>query len=155
MAKLGIMIEGQEGLTWELWKQLCQDVEALGFEALRRSDHVCSVVGVAGRACIDPWASLTMAAEWTRRIRLAIMVSPLTFYEAAPLARMAASVDQLSGGRLLLGVGAGWNELEHELYRIPFLTVKQRLDRLEVGFGPSAMPGRRARPSPFRTRCRS
>lgn len=132
-ARLGIMIEGQEGLNWDIWRQLCTDVEGLGFAALRRSDHLYSVMGVAGRECIDPWASLALAATWTSSIELAIMVSPMTFYEAAPLARMAASVDQLSGGRLLLGVGAGWNQPEHDLYNVPFLTVKERLDRLEDG----------------------
>lgn len=133
MAKLGIMIEGQEGLTWDIWRTLCREVEDFGFDALRRSDHLYSVMGVAGRECIDPWASMALAAQWTQTIRFAVMVSPLTFYEAAPLARMAASVDQLSGGRLMLGVGAGWNAEEHELYNVPFLTVRERLDRLEEG----------------------
>jgi alkanesulfonate monooxygenase SsuD/methylene tetrahydromethanopterin reductase-like flavin-dependent oxidoreductase (luciferase family) len=131
MAKLGIMIEGQEGLTWEKWRRLCLETDELGFDALRRSDHLFSVMGVEGRECIDTWASLGLAAEWTRRIQIGVMVSPMTFYEPAVLARMAASVDQLSEGRLILGVGAGWNQLEHERYEVPFLTLRERMDRLE------------------------
>lgn len=133
MAKLGIMIEGQEGLNWERWRRLCHDTESLGFHALRRSDHLFSVMGVEGRECIDPWVSLGLAAEWTSRIRIGVMVSPLTFYEPGPLARAAASVDQLSGGRLDFGVGAGWNEAEHLRHEVPFLTLRQRMDRLENG----------------------
>lgn len=133
MTKLGIMIEGQEGLNWERWRTLCADAEELGFHALRRSDHLFSVMGVEGRECIDPWVSLGLAAEWTKRIRIGVMVSPMTFYQPATLARAAASVDQLSGGRLDFGVGAGWNQPEHERHRVPFLTLKERMDRLENG----------------------
>ena len=133
MTKLGIMIEGQEGLNWERWRTLCADTDELGFHALRRSDHLFSVMGVEGRECIDPWVSLGLAAQWTRRIRIGVMVSPLTFYMPAALARAAASVDQLCGGRLDFGVGAGWNEQEHERHRVPFLTLKERMDRLEAG----------------------
>lgn len=133
MTKLGIMIEGQEGLNWERWRSLCADADGLGFHALRRSDHLFSVMGVEGRECIDPWVSLGLAAEWTQRVRIGVMVSPMTFYQPAALARAAASVDQLSGGRLDFGVGAGWNQQEHERHRVPFLTLKERMDRLEAG----------------------
>jgi len=133
VAKLGIMIEGQEGLSWERWRHLCSDVEALGFASLRRSDHLVSLMGDDSRDCIDCWASLTVAAEWTKTIEFGPMVSPLTFYRPAVLARRAAAVDLLSGGRLIFGVGAGWNEYEHERFGVPFLTVKERIDLLEDG----------------------
>src|SRR5438067_5837133 len=133
MAQLGIMIEGQEGLSWERWRHLCSDVEALGFASLRRSDHLVSLMGDDSRDCIDCWTSLTMAAQWTKTIEFGPMVSPMTFYRPAVLARKAAAVDQLSGGRLIFGVGAGWNEHEHQRYGIPFLTVKERMDLLESG----------------------
>jgi len=133
MAKIGIMIEGQEGLTWERWRRLCQDVDALGFASLRRSEHLISLMGDDTRDCIDCWTSLALAAEWTKSIQFGPMVSPMTFHHPAILARKAAAVDLLSGGRLILGVGAGWNEREHEMFGVPFFTVKERMDLLENG----------------------
>ncbi len=133
MTQVGIMIEGQEGLNWERWRRLCTDVESLGFASLRRSDHLISLMGDPSRDCIDCWASLTMAAEWTKTIEFGPMVSPLTFYEPAVLARRATAVDLLSGGRLIFGVGAGWNENEHTVFHVPFLDVKGRMDRFEDG----------------------
>src|ERR1700687_4005511 len=109
VTKLGIMIEGQEGLNWERWRRLCHDVEALGFESLRRSEHLISLMGHDRRDCIDCWTSLALAAEWTKKITFGPMVSPMTFHHPAILARKAAAVDVLSHGRLILGVGAGWN----------------------------------------------
>jgi alkanesulfonate monooxygenase SsuD/methylene tetrahydromethanopterin reductase-like flavin-dependent oxidoreductase (luciferase family) len=133
MAKVGIMIEGQEGLNWERWRRLCQDVDALGFASLRRSEHLISLMGDDTRDCIDCWTSLALAAEWTKSIQFGPMVSPMTFHHPAILARKAAAVDLLSGGRLILGVGAGWNEREHEMFGVPFFTVKERMDLLENG----------------------
>jgi alkanesulfonate monooxygenase SsuD/methylene tetrahydromethanopterin reductase-like flavin-dependent oxidoreductase (luciferase family) len=133
VAKLGIMIEGQEGLNWDRWRGLCQDVESLGFASLRRSEHLISLMGDDSRDCIDCWTSLALAAEWTKTIQFGPMVSPMTFHHAAVLARKAAAVDLLSKGRLILGVGAGWNEREHEMFGIPFLTVGERMDLLEQG----------------------
>ena len=135
MAKIGIMIEGQEGLSWERWRNLCRDVEALGFDSLRRSEHLISLMGddTSSRDCIDCWTSLALAAEWTKTIQFGPMVSPITFHHAAMLARKAAAVDVLSGGRLILGVGAGWNENEHVKFGIPFLTTGGRMDLFEQG----------------------
>jgi alkanesulfonate monooxygenase SsuD/methylene tetrahydromethanopterin reductase-like flavin-dependent oxidoreductase (luciferase family) len=133
MTRLGIMIEGQEGLSWERWRRLCEDVESLGFASLRRSEHLISLMGDDSRECIDCWTSLALAAQWTKNIEFGPMVSPLTFHQAGVLARQAASVDVLSGGRLIFGIGAGWNEHEHGLFHVPFLTAKERLDRLESG----------------------
>jgi alkanesulfonate monooxygenase SsuD/methylene tetrahydromethanopterin reductase-like flavin-dependent oxidoreductase (luciferase family) len=133
MAKLGIMIEGQEDLSWDRWRHLCSDVESLGFASLRRSEHLISLMGDDSRECVDCWTSLALAAEWTKSIEFGPMVSPMTFHHAAVLARKAAAVDQLSGGRLILGVGAGWNEREHEMFGVPFLTVKGRMDLFEQG----------------------
>jgi alkanesulfonate monooxygenase SsuD/methylene tetrahydromethanopterin reductase-like flavin-dependent oxidoreductase (luciferase family) len=133
MAKLGIMIEGQEGLTWDLWRGICRDVERLGFDSLRRSDHLFSVMGVGERESLECWVSLGLAAVWTERIEFGPMVSPMTFRPPAILAKMAAAVDQLSGGRLILGVGAGWNESEHQTFGILFPPLKERFDNLEAG----------------------
>ena len=135
MTKLGIMIEGQEGLSWERWRAICTDVERLGFASLRRSEHLISLMGpdTSQRDCIDCWTSLALAAQWTSTIQFGPMVSPLTFHMAAVLARQAAAVDVLSDGRLIFGIGAGWNENEHQVLEVPFLTTKERMDRLEEG----------------------
>jgi alkanesulfonate monooxygenase SsuD/methylene tetrahydromethanopterin reductase-like flavin-dependent oxidoreductase (luciferase family) len=150
MAKLGIMIEGQEGLSWERWRNLCHDVEALGFASLRRSEHLISLMGDDQRDCIDCWTSLALAAEWTKTIEFGPMVSPMTFHHPAVLARKAAAVDVLSGGRLILGVGAGWNQHEHEMFGVPFLTVKERMDLLESGIARIRDAWKKSNPKPAR-----
>jgi alkanesulfonate monooxygenase SsuD/methylene tetrahydromethanopterin reductase-like flavin-dependent oxidoreductase (luciferase family) len=131
MAEIGVMIEAQEGLDWERWRRIAMDAERLGFASLRCSDHCLSVVGVEGRPSLQTWMALALAAEWTERIQLGPMVSPMTFYVPAVLGRMARAVDELSGGRLILGVGTGWNQAEHERYSIPFPPLGERFDRLE------------------------
>ena len=128
------MVEAQEGLDWERWRRIVADVERLGFAALRVSDHCQSLMGVEGRRSLSTWVALALAAEWTERIQLGPMVSPMTFYEPAVLGRTALAVDELSGGRLIVGVGAGWNAAEHERFGIRFPpTWKERFDRLEEG----------------------
>jgi alkanesulfonate monooxygenase SsuD/methylene tetrahydromethanopterin reductase-like flavin-dependent oxidoreductase (luciferase family) len=134
MAQVGVMIEAQEGLHWARWRRIVGDVERLGFPTLRVSDHCWSVFGVEGQQSLSAWVALALAAEWTERVQLGPMVSPMTFYVPAVLGRMARAVDELSGGRLLMGVGAGWNVREHERFGIPFPpTWKERFDRLEEG----------------------
>src|SRR5256714_12353231 len=133
------MIEGQEGLSWDRWRRICTDTDSLGFASLRRSDHLISLMGEPTRDCVECWTSLALAAEWTKRIEFGPMVSPMTFRFPSVLAKQAAAVDALSGGRLILGVGAGWNENEHTIFQIPFLTEKKSLDPPE-----SATRGMRA-----------
>jgi len=133
VAKIGIMIEGQEGLTWDRWRQLCNDVERLGFASLRRSDHLISVFGMDSRNALDCWTSLALAAEWTNGIEFGPMVSPLTWHHPAVLAREAAALDILSGGRLILGVGAGWNEHEHEHFGLDLPPLRRRMINYEAG----------------------
>jgi alkanesulfonate monooxygenase SsuD/methylene tetrahydromethanopterin reductase-like flavin-dependent oxidoreductase (luciferase family) len=150
VAKLGIMIEGQEGLNWERWRHICHDADTLGFAALRRSDHFFSVMGVDDRDCIECWTSLALAAEWTQRVEIGPMVSPMTFRPPALLARMAAAVDLLSGGRLILGVGAGWYEAEHAAFGIPFPSQKERFDNLESGIRVLHDTWQKSNPKPTR-----
>jgi alkanesulfonate monooxygenase SsuD/methylene tetrahydromethanopterin reductase-like flavin-dependent oxidoreductase (luciferase family) len=142
------MIEGQEGLNWDRWRRLCHDVEALGFASLRRSEHLISLMGDDQRDCIDCWTSLALAAEWTKSIQFGPMVSPMTFHHPAVLARQAAAVDVLSGGRLILGVGAGWNEREHELFGVPFYTLRERMDLLENGVARIRDTWKKSNPKP-------
>lgn len=150
MSGIGIMIEGQEGLSWERWRHLCADADSLGFASLRRSDHLISLMGAPERECIECWTSLALAAEWTKRIEFGPMVSPMTFRFPGVLAKQAAAVDVLSGGRLILGVGAGWNENEHEVFDIPFLTEKGRFDRLESGISTMRDIWKKSNPKPTR-----
>lgn len=133
MADMGVMIEAQEGLDWPRWRRLAPLTDRLGFASLRCSDHCFSVAGVEGRHSLQTWIALALAAEWTERIELGPMVSPMTFYEPAVLGRMALAVDELSEGRLLLGVGAGWYQAEHERFGIPFPSLRERFARLEAG----------------------
>jgi alkanesulfonate monooxygenase SsuD/methylene tetrahydromethanopterin reductase-like flavin-dependent oxidoreductase (luciferase family) len=125
------MIEAQEGLDWDRWRRIAMDAERLGFASLRCSDHCLSLAGVEGRPSLQTWVALALAAEWTERIQIGPMVSPMTFYVPAVLGRMARGVDELSGGRLILGIGTGWNQAEHERYSIPFPPRSERFDRLE------------------------
>src|SRR6266545_1153614 len=152
MTQLGIMIEGQEGLNWDRWRRICGDVERLGFASLRRSDHLVSLMGTntGERDCIECWESLALAAEWTKTIEFGPMVTPITFRLPGVLAKLAASVDSLSGGRLLLGVGAGWNQNEHRVFDIPFFTEKERFDRLEAGIKTMRELWRKTNPTPVR-----
>jgi alkanesulfonate monooxygenase SsuD/methylene tetrahydromethanopterin reductase-like flavin-dependent oxidoreductase (luciferase family) len=127
------MIEGQEGLTWDRWRRLCQDVEKFGFDSLRRSDHLMPVLGADSLDALDCWTSLGLAAEWTNTIEFGPMVSPLSWHRPSIIARQAAAVDVLSGGRLILGVGAGWNEVEHERFGLVLAPLKQRMINYEAG----------------------
>jgi F420-dependent oxidoreductase-like protein len=131
--RVGIMIEGQEGLTWERWLRLARAAEELGYESLCRSDHLTGLTGQGRRPSIETWTSLAVLATRTRRIRFGPLVSPLTFYHPALLAKMASALDTLSGGRLDLGLGAGWHEREHAMFGISFPPLRERLDRLECG----------------------
>jgi F420-dependent oxidoreductase-like protein len=148
--KLGVMLEGQEGVGWDLWRRLMARVEALGFESLWRSDHFMSLED-SSRDAIETWTALTLTAVETARLRFGPLVCPMTFRHPALLARMAAAVDTLSGGRLVLGVGAGWNEHEHRAFGIPFPPLQERIDLLEEGIevilrllgdGPARFDGR-------------
>ncbi|HEV8471316.1 MAG TPA: LLM class flavin-dependent oxidoreductase [Methylomirabilota bacterium] len=130
---IGLMIEGQEGLTWERWRRLARAAEEGGFESLFRSDHLTGLFGDSSRPALDTWASLTWLATATTRIRFGPMVCPLTFDHPALLARRAAAVAELAGGRLDLGIGAGWHEGEHAMFGIPFPPLRERMDRLECG----------------------
>lgn len=129
--RVGIMIEGQEGLTWERWLALVHAAEDLGYESLCRSDHLTGLTGDSRRPSLETWTSLTVLATRTLRIRFGPMVSPVTFYHPALLAKMAVALDTLSLGRLDLGIGAGWNEHEHAMFGIPLPSIGERLDRLE------------------------
>ena len=117
----------------------------MGYESLCRSDHLTGLWGESKRPSLETWTSLTvLAARAHRRIRFGPMVSPVTFYHPALLAKMAVALDTLSGGRMDLGIGGGWNEHEHAMFGIALPPMKERLDRLECGRALHPRPGRRA-----------
>jgi alkanesulfonate monooxygenase SsuD/methylene tetrahydromethanopterin reductase-like flavin-dependent oxidoreductase (luciferase family) len=123
-----LMIEGQEGQTWEEWRALAHACEEHGLEGLFRSDHYGSLLGPR-RAALDAWATLSGLAVETSRIRLGTLVSPATFRHPSVLAKNAATVDQISGGRVEVGLGAGWNEEEHRRHGFDFPPARERIER--------------------------
>jgi F420-dependent oxidoreductase-like protein len=122
-----LMIEGQEGVTWEDWVRLARLAEEQGLEGLFRSDHYTAIIRPDGDAH-DAWATLAGLAALTERIRLGTMVSPATFRHPSVLARMAATVDHISGGRVEVGMGSGWYEREHDAHGFPFPSGKERFE---------------------------
>jgi alkanesulfonate monooxygenase SsuD/methylene tetrahydromethanopterin reductase-like flavin-dependent oxidoreductase (luciferase family) len=126
-----LMIEGQEGVSWEQWLALAQAAEAAGLDGLFRSDHYRSIARGDPAGSLDAWATLAALAARTERIRLGTMVSPVTFRPAGVLAKNVTTVDHISHGRVELGIGAGWYESEHAAYGFPFLTSRERLDELD------------------------
>ncbi len=130
MIELAIMIEGQDGLNWPRWHRLAEAAEDLGFAGLFRSDHFTNASG-PHKDALELWASLTWLASHTRRIEFGPLVSPVSFRHPVITAWTAAAVDDLSGGRLRLGLGAGWQEREHRAYGFDLLDLDGRFRRLE------------------------
>jgi F420-dependent oxidoreductase-like protein len=126
--RLALMIEGQEGVTWEDWVALAEACEANGVEALFRSDHYVSGSDES-RPVLDAWTTIAGLAARTSTLQLGTLVSPVTFRHPAVLARAAATADEISGGRVTLGIGAGWMEREHEAYGFEFGTDRWRIAR--------------------------
>ena len=127
---IAIMIEGQNGLNWPRWQKLAALVEEAGFAGLYRSDHFTNA-SPPDLDSLECWTSLVWLASHTGRIDFGQLVSPVSFRHPTMLARMAAAVDDLAGGRLQLGLGAGWQEREHDNYSWDLLDVKGRMDRFE------------------------
>ena len=132
MLEIAIMIEGQNGLTWPRWQKIVHLVEDLGFVGLFRSDHFTNG-NPPELESLELWTSLTWLASHTERIEFGPLVTPFSFRHPAHTARMASAVDDLSDGRLILGLGAGWNEREHHLFGFDLLEPKARFDRFKEG----------------------
>jgi F420-dependent oxidoreductase-like protein len=128
--RFAVMIEGQEDVTWEDWVALAEACERLGFEALFRSDHYGSLEGVESRGSLDAWGTVCALAAITSDVRLGTLVSPATFRHPSVLAKSAVTADHISGGRVELGIGTGWNEREHRAYGFEFPPMGTRMDRL-------------------------
>jgi F420-dependent oxidoreductase-like protein len=132
MLEIAIMIEGQNGLTWPRWQKIAHLVEETGFVGLFRSDHFTNG-DPPDKESLELWTSLTWLASNTKQIEFGPLVTPFSFRHPVHTARMASAVDDLSGGRLVLGLGAGWNEREHDLFGFDLLKPNERFDRLEEG----------------------
>jgi len=132
MLEIAIMIEGQNGLTWPRWQKIARLVEDAGFIGLYRSDHFTNA-NPPDKESLEMWVSLTWLASNTNRIEFGPLVSPLSFRHPALTARMAAAVDDLSEGRLTLGLGAGWQAREHQLFGFDLLNPSERFNRFEEG----------------------
>jgi F420-dependent oxidoreductase-like protein len=129
---LRIFTEPQQGATYDDLLAVARTAEREGFDAFFRSDHYMRIgSGDPGPGSTDAWAALAGLARETERIRLGTLVSPATFRLPGPLAITAAQVDQMSGGRVELGMGTGWFDDEHTAYGIPFPPLGERFDRLE------------------------
>ncbi|HLO32673.1 MAG TPA: TIGR03560 family F420-dependent LLM class oxidoreductase [Anaerolineales bacterium] len=132
MLEIAIMIEGQNGLTWSRWQKIVRLVENLGFIGLFRSDHFTNS-NARDLESLELWTSLTWLAGNTERIEFGPLVTPFSFRHPVFTARMASAVDDLSNGRLTLGLGAGWQEREHYLFGFELLEPKARFNRFEEG----------------------
>lgn len=130
--EINIMIEGQNGLNWPRWQRLARLVDDAGFAGLYRSDHFTNGRG-PDLDSLELWVSLAWLASHTQRIRFGSLVSPFSFRDPAFIARMASAVDDLSGGRLVLGLGAGWQEREHQKFGFNLLNVNGRMRRMAEG----------------------
>jgi F420-dependent oxidoreductase-like protein len=154
--ELCLMIEGQEGVSWGQWLELARACEQHGIPALFRSDHYMNLDGRdPRRPALDAWATINALAAVTSTVRLGTLVSPATFRHPSMLAKTVTTADHVSGGRVELGLGAGWHEREHDAYGFDFPPVRSRMDILEEqlqivlgnwGQGPFSFNGQHYRP---------
>jgi F420-dependent oxidoreductase-like protein len=129
--QLRIFTEPQQGATYEQLLRVARATEDLGFDAFFRSDHYLGMDTDGLPGPTDAWVTLAALARETSRIRLGTLVSPVTFRLPGPLAITVAQVDAMSGGRVELGMGAGWFDAEHAAYGIPYPSMGERFDLLE------------------------
>lgn len=128
MIDVNLMIEGQQGVTWPRWQRIARAVEGAGFDGLYRSDHFTEPEGPHLEA-LELWTSLTWVAAQTSRIAFGPVVAPVSFRDPRIMAWQAAAIHALAPGRLRLGLGAGWNEREHEELGFDLLGIDGRFRR--------------------------
>jgi len=129
--RFALMIEPQQGLSYEEQLAVARRAEAAGFEALFRSDHYESFPGDSDQPTTDAWAVLAGLARETTSLGLGALVSPVLFRTPGNLAKVALTVDEMSGGRIEVGLGAGWHAEEHRRHGFPFPEISERADHLE------------------------
>jgi len=129
--RFAVMLEPQQGYSYADIRTVAKHVEAVGFEAFFRSDHYSSFGEGPELATTDAWTTLAALARDTSTIRLGTLVSPVTFRHPGQLAKVVTTVDEISGGRVEVGLGAGWFEIEHRRYGFPMPPIPTRFDMLE------------------------
>jgi alkanesulfonate monooxygenase len=129
--RFALMIEAQQGLSYDDQLAIVRRAEAAGFESFFRSDHYASFPGPADQPTTDAWAVLAGLARETKTITLGSLVSPVTFRHPGNFVKLVTTVDHMSGGRIEVGVGAGWNEEDHLPLGLPFPPISERADLLE------------------------
>ena len=129
--RFALMLESQQGLSYGDHVAIAKRAEANGIEALFRSDHYTSFPGPGGQPTTDAWTVVAGLARETDRIGLGVLVSPVTFRHPGSFAKVVTTVDEMSGGRIEVGVGAGWNDIEHSQLGLSFPDIKERADLME------------------------
>jgi alkanesulfonate monooxygenase SsuD/methylene tetrahydromethanopterin reductase-like flavin-dependent oxidoreductase (luciferase family) len=129
--RFALMIEAQQGLSYADQLAIVRRAEAAGFESFFRSDHYASFPGPPDQPTTDAWAVLAGLARETTRISLGALVSPVTFRHPGNFVKLVTTVDEMSGGRIEVGVGAGWNRADHEQHGLAFPDIKERADLME------------------------
>jgi F420-dependent oxidoreductase-like protein len=132
MIELSLQIEGQSGLNWPRWKNIVAAAEETGYHALYRSDHFTNP-GPPDQDSLEMIVSLTYLADRTQRIQFGPLVAPFSFRDPVFLARQATAIDDLSNGRLVLGLGAGWQDREHQNFGYDLNTMSTRMQRFAEG----------------------
>jgi len=131
MIDYGVQIEPQFGYTWEMIRETAQAAEEAGFESLWSSDHFLIRPEAVDVNCLEAWTVLTAVATATSRLRVGAMVASQSYRNPVLHAKMAASLDHVSGGRVYFGIGAGWKEVEYKAYGMPFPRPGRRVRQLE------------------------
>ena len=129
--RFALMIEAQQGLSYADQLAIVRRAEEANFESFFRSDHYASFPGASDQATTDAWAVLAGLARETSTITLGALVSPVTFRHPGNFVKLVTTVDEMSGGRIEVGVGAGWNEADHLQHGLPFPDIKERADLME------------------------
>ncbi len=129
--RYALMLEPQQGMSYADQLAAAKRSEANGLDAFFRSDHFASFPGLEGRPTTDAWSILAGLARETQRIGLGVLVSPVTFRHPGVFAKVVTTVDEMSGGRIEVGVGAGWHEAEHRQLGLAFPPIEERADLLE------------------------
>lgn len=129
--RFALMVEAQQGLSYEDHRDLAHRAEAAGFEAFFRSDHYASFPGPADAPTTDAWAIIAGLARETERIHLGALVSPVTFRHPGNFVKLVTTVDHMAGGRIEVGVGAGWNHDDHAPLGLAFPDIDERADLME------------------------
>ncbi len=149
--RLSISVEGLFGLNWQHWKALTQAIEAAGFASQYCSDHF-TFVNPPDRDALEAYTALTYLADHSQRVDIGTLVSPLSVRDPVMMTRQAMAINDLSGGRMVLGVGCGWQEREHSMFGYPLRELKPRIDRFEEGLEVITRLSRSAEPVTFEGR---